>query len=158
MKTIIWKVKHFFWRVNNVISWIPLIWSFRWYDYEQYYRTLRFMLEKTIKAFENSPTQHTSTQQDIRYMRLCIKLIDRITNGYYQDRSEEELYKTWGENVMIIDGDLFQIRREREKTEEDSKKYAQDFVRSYEYWRDKEDRSRALLFNILKNKLEHWWI
>lgn len=158
MKTIIWKVKHFFWRVKNVISWIPLTWNIKWYDYEQYYVVLKFMLEKSIREFESSRNQHVSTQHDIHYMRLCIKLIDRIIGCYYQDRSEEELYKTWGENVMIIDGDLFQIRREKEKTEEDSKKYAQDFIRSYEYWNDKEERSRALLFNILKNKLEHWWI
>jgi hypothetical protein len=158
MKTIIWQVKHFFWRVKNLIDWIPTVWNIRWYDYEQYYLVLRFMLEKSIKEFESSKTQHTSTQQDIQYMRLCIKLIDRITQCYYQERSEEELYKIWGENVMISEGEHFEIRREREKTEEDSKRYAQDFIKSYEYWRDKEDRSRALLFNILKNKLEHWWI
>ncbi len=105
-------------------------------------------------------------ENDVYYMRLCVKLIDRLESQYYEERAEEELEKRWGKyrNIKstVEDGDMnlrvVTIKRELEKTEEDTKRYSEDFRRTYKFWRNKEEKSRRLLFNILNNKLENWWI
>lgn len=157
MRNLYWQTKRFFWRINNVISWIPTIWSITWYDYDHIYRINRFALERMANHFENAKYKFVETASDIRYMRLCIKLIDRILDEYYHERAQEELTQLWGEYVFSND-DKFELRRELEKTEEDSKRYRQDFDRIKNYWRKKDEKARQLLFNILKNKLHRWWI
>ena len=142
-------------------------WNIRWYEYSQLYQTLRFLLQNMIKYFESSRTQYVGMERDIEYMRLCIKLIDRLEFDYYEERAMEELEKRWGKyqhgiSIIIDDGGIerncLEFKRELEKTEEDTKRYSEDFMKTYKFWRNKQDKSRKLLFNIINNKIEHWWI
>lgn len=145
---------------------MKFIWGFRWYEYSQFYQTNKFLLTKMISHFEASKIQYYNMENDVYYMRLCVKLIDRLESQYYEERAEEELEKRWGKyrniKYTVEDGDInvrvVTIKRELEKTEEDTKRYSEDFRTTYKFWRNKEEKSRRLLFNILNNKLENWWI
>ena len=142
-------------------------WSIRWYEYSQLYQTLRFLLQNMIRYFESSRVQHVGMERDIDYMRLCIKLIDRLEFEYYEERAMEELEKRWGKyehgvSAIIDDGGIqtysLNLKRELEKTEEDTEKYNYDFVKTCNFWGAKQEKSKRLLFNILNNKIERWWI
>jgi len=168
MKRLTWHIKQFFWRIKNTWSWTKFAWNIRWYEYTDIYGIIKFSLQKTIEHFESSQVQHTDTQRDVEYMRLCIKLIDRLQTDYYDERMEEELQKRWGNYRDAVkvkrefkDDDilvLFEIKRELEVTEADSKRYNKDFKKTLNYWRGKQQKAKRLLFNILNNRIEHWWL
>jgi hypothetical protein len=97
-------------------------------------------------------------------MRLCIKLIDMIEGDYYEDRAHDELEKRWGKYVTTSnrnEGTQFYtmtIKRQLEVTEEDSKRYTEDFKKTYNFWRKKHEKAKSLLYRILHEKIECWWI
>ena len=165
MNDIFWKIKSFFWRVKNTWSWAKFIWKIRWHEYDAVYEIMKFSLLKTIHAFENARVHHVGMEHDIYYMRLCVKLIERIQSEYYDERAFDELEKRWGKyntTIKPIDGDdafySMIIKRELEKTEEDSARYKEDFVRTHKYWTNKHEKAKKLLYRILQERLEHWWI
>jgi hypothetical protein len=119
-----------------------------------------------IRYFENSRVQYVGIERDIDYMRLCIKLIDRLEFDYYEERAMEELEKKWGKyvegNVWPIDerGDLYEwkLKRQLEETEEDAARYNIDFVKTHNFWKAKHEKAKRLLYKILQEKIEYWWI
>ncbi len=165
MERILWKIRKFFWRIKNTWSWTKLAWNIKWYEYNQIYEILKFSIQKTINYFENSKVQHVGIERDLYYMRLCIKLIDRIQFDYYEERAQDELEKRWGKYVHgkvwpTDEEHIFQwkISRELEKTEEDSKRYTEDFKKTYAFWHKKHEKAKSLLYKILHEKIERWWI
>ena len=163
---MIYHIRKLFWRIKNTWLWMRFAWSIRWYEYSQLYQTLRFLLQNMIRYFESSRVQYVGIERDLEYMRLCIKLIDRLEFDYYEERAMEELEKRWGKyvegNAWPIPelGGLFEwkIRRELEKTEEDAARYNIDFVKTCNFWRAKHDKAKRLLHKILQEKIEYWWI
>lgn len=160
-----YNIKNLFWRLKNTWSWAKFIWKIRWHEYDAIYKIMRFSLLKTIKAFENAKVRYVGMEHDMYYMRLCVKLVDRIRFEYYEERAMEELEKRWGKyNVTteaVDEGEIaytMTMKRQLEKTEADSARYNEDFVRTHNYWRNKHEKAKKLLYRILQERLERWWI
>lgn len=154
------------WRIKNTFKWIKFIWGFKWYEYGQIYQIMRFSLQNTIEYFEGSKIYYLGMDRDLYYMRLCVKLIDRIESDYYEERAFEEIEKRWGKNNFITenlnDGGLemysLKMKRELEKTEEDSKRYRDEYMLIRQFWNLKHEKAKRLLYRILQEKMEGWWI
>lgn len=164
---MIYHIRKLFWRIKNTWLWMRFAWNIRWYEYSQLYQTLRFFLQNMIRYFEGSRVQYVGIERDIEYMRLCIKLIDRLEFDYYEERAMEELEKRWGKyqhgiSIIIDDGGIerncLEFKRELEKTEEDEVRYNIDFVKTHNFWKAKHEKAKRLLHKILQEKIEYWWI
>lgn len=87
-----------------------------------------------------------------------------IEGDYYEERAQDELEKRWGKHVTTSnrnEGTQFYtmtIKRQLEVTEEDSKRYTEDFKKTYNFWRKKHEKAKSLLYKILHEKIECWWI
>ena len=167
MKDVIWKIEGFFHRVKNSWKWAKLGWGFHptYFEYTDMYTTMKFSIERMIETFEANRYYYMVGESELQYMRLCIKLIDRLRSSYYEERGQEELEKRWGKCLpwkfeLNDDGITYSvdIRREREVTEEDSERYTQDLVETYNKWGKRHAKARKLLFRIINEKLETWWI
>lgn len=167
MKDLIWRIENFFYKIKNSWKWAKLGWGFHptYFEYSNIYSVLRFSLQRMIESFEIARDYYMVNQSELQYMRLCIKLIDRLDTDYYEERAQEELDKRWGKYLpwefeKNEDGITYNvtIKREKEITEEDTERYSADFVKTYSKWRDKHVKARRLLFRILNEKLETWWI
>lgn len=159
-------IKNLLWRIHNTWSWAKLVWQFRWYEYGQVYAVMRFSLVKALENFDRSKVKYVGMESDMYYMRLCVKLIDRLQSEYYEERAHKELDNRWGNYKTITetinDGSpvvyKMVVKRELDKTEADSKRYREDFVKTYNFWMNKHEKAKKLLFRILNEKLEKWWI
>ena len=69
-------------RIVNLIGWIPTIWKDKQYDNVFIFEILKKKLELTEKYTRNTGHLERSVY-DANRMKLCIKLLDRIINGYY---------------------------------------------------------------------------
>ena len=162
MKNIIWKIKKFFKRITNVLSWIPTLWSVQWYEYDNFYVIMRFTLVKMIKHFKSFHVQYIGIERDIELMELCIRLIDRVKDEYYIDKFLDEVSEKYGDLKMTTtrsDSELFynadftyeKIIISDEADEEDRKQIRKK-------WEARDKKARALLFKILNERLHGWWI
>ena len=162
MKNIIWEIKRFFKRITNVLSWIPILWSVQWYEYDNFYVIVRFTLVKMIKHFKSFHVQYIGIERDIELMELCIRLIDRVKDDYYTDKLIDEISEKYGDLKMTTtpsDSELFYIADftyekiiiSEEVDEEDRRQIRKK-------WEARGDKARALLFRILNERLHRWWI
>ncbi len=89
-----WRVKELFRSINNLIRWFPVIVKDRNWDGNYIFYILKFKLLTQAKYIADRD-RHMSSQKDARNMRICAKLIDKITEEFYsseyQDYSVETL-------------------------------------------------------------------
>jgi hypothetical protein len=87
-----------------------------------------------------------------------------IQFDYYEERAQDELEKRWGKYVTTSvykdDSQFYSmtIKRQLEITDKDSKRYLEDFKNTYDFWHKKHEKAKSLLYKILHEKIERWWI
>lgn len=87
MYTIMYKINEYFQTIalylKNIIKWSPILWTDR--DYDQWYilNVLQFKIQKTAKYF-NIQKRYVGYERDIERMLLCVKLLEKIKDGYYE--------------------------------------------------------------------------
>lgn len=179
-KSIGWRLKYLKNSITNLIRWFPVIWKDR--DYDDYYifEVLKFKLTNQAK-YISKRDYHTRAQYDAEKMRLCVRLIEKVCEEYY--------------NMEYMD--YFEIKRhfteciDRPGSYEMGSEYISesfnDYINKYpliykrvlngEGWLDisscdeierKERiamnighinhiRARKLLFKLLDTHIEGWW-
>ena len=165
--------------VGNLIKWAPVIWKDR--DWDQHYilEVLKFKIKKTANLFEKNQ-RFVGWESQVHYMRICEKLIELIQDEYYSHE-----YFDYYDNKFSFekteDSDHFELKSE--VTRDDLQTYIQKyphakraaiinpkynvFINSMSGSPDvgmsiaigmvRHNKAKKLLFNILENKIEHWW-
>lgn len=168
---IMWSIKKFFRRIKNVISWVPTLWRAQWYEYDTFYHIMRFNLNKMIHQFKTFHVQYVGIERDIELMETCVRLIDKLIEEQYCDESFNEIHRKYGNSKMITEPYIpkpgepenrngwytykgIQYERIIVDTETDEKD-RRAIIKAGE---KKQEKARKLLFYILYEKLEHWWI
>lgn len=81
--------------VSNVIKWFNIVWNDADYDHRYITTVLRFKINNTADYIEKKQ-RHLNWEQDVKYMRIACRLIDKIwgdSNGYdseYLNYSESD--------------------------------------------------------------------
>jgi hypothetical protein len=163
---------------ENLIYWFPIIWKDRNWDSNFIFEILKHKLaaqSKYIKKYN----RHTAAELDARRMNICIKLIQKLQDDYY-----ELEYMDYAKNKHWFEACNDGTTNLRWKTENIWEKY-DDYFKKYPliYKRvmngegftslvgregDKQviamsiahlnhDRARILLFKILNENIERWW-
>lgn len=172
-----WDAKHFHRDVaqgfKNLWRWFPIIWKDRDWDDHYIFEPLKFKLKNTANYFEKNQ-RFVGWEKEVKYIRICEKLISRIQNDYYQ--MEYQDYYDFDMSTVPTEDGMYQVVFDvkRDNTEQFIKKYphalreAKKDPKFESYFKEgrngylavgvvRHNKARKLLFKILEQRIEHWW-
>lgn len=164
--------------IKNLIYWFPVIWKDRDWDSSYIFDIMNHKLSGQAN-YIGVRDRHTGSQQDARRMKLCVKLMGLVQDGFYSSEySDYHKTKHWFEPVP---GDeklsSWESRLLQENFDDYFKKYPLVYRRilngecvfSREGREDDKQiiamnighinhaRARKLLFSIMEQNIERWW-
>lgn len=172
-----WDAKHFHRDVaqgfKNLWRWFPIIWKDRDWDDHFIFEPLKFKLKNTAKYFEKKQ-RFVGWEKEVKYLRICETLIDRIQNEYYQ--SEYFDYRDMDMRFVPTENNMYEVvfDTKRDNTDQYLRKYphalrvAKKDPRFKNYFTGerngviavgivRHEKAKKLLFKILEQRIEHWW-
>jgi len=175
-----WRTSNFISKVKNIVRWFPIIWKDR--DYDDFYimEILKFKLSNQAN-YISKKDRHTRAQYDAQKMRLCVRLIEKFQEEYYNleyfDYFNMEVSFT--ECVDRPDCSEMNTTITSEQFDEYIKKYpsvhrrvlkgegwlsiskCEDDDIKYRIARNiagiNHQRGKQLLFKLLETHIESWW-
>ena len=172
-----WDGKHFHRDVaqgfRNLWKWFPIIWKDRDWDDHFIFEPLKFKIKNTADYFEKKQ-RFVGWENEVRYMRICINLIDKIQEEYY--RAEYTDYFDDKFNFIPTgDGETYELKIDNIR--DDGDQYVSKYPHAkrrvfldprFENYRDgkrihiamaiiRHEKAKKLLFKILEHRIEHWW-
>lgn len=172
--------KHVKWGIQNLIYWFPIIWKDRNWDGHFIYEVLKHKL-KTQAKYIGRRDYHTRAQQDARNMKICVNLIQKIQDDFYQlEYSDYTKDRTWFEPCNDgTDNFTWESENVWEKYDDFFKKYPLIYKKVLNGQgpftldgRDESDmkriiamnichlnqqRAQDLLFKIINENINSWW-
>jgi hypothetical protein len=173
-----WDLKHFPRDVKkgfiNLYKWFPIVWKDRDWDNHFIFEALKFKLKNTANYFEEKQ-RFVGWEDEVKYIRICEKLITRIQDDYYQMEYTDYVELEF-DFIPISNTDKFEYKRT--VTENNIDKYfalypktkkktlSSDKYKSYvstdtglalAMGIERHLKARKLLFKIMEEKIEGWW-
>ena len=164
--------------IKNIIYWFPIIWKDRNWDHDYIFQILKHKLKAQSK-YIGSNDRHTRAQYDAQRMNLCVNLMQKLQDSYYdleymdyaKDRhwfepcKDKEGYSTWeSENIWEEYDQYFRkypniYRRVMNgegfapiKGREDDKPFIAMSIGHMNV-----ERAHKLLFTVLQKNIRNWW-
>jgi hypothetical protein len=158
---------------RNLWKWFPLIWKDRDWDNHFIFEVLKFKIKNTANYTEKKQ-RFVGWEKEVKYMRICETLIDRIQSEYYQ--MEYQDYHDFDINFVPTKNNKYEavFDFKRDDTDEFVKKYpnalreAKKDPRFKSYFEDgkngylpvaiiRHKKAKRLLFKIIEQRIERWW-
>ena len=158
---------------KNLWRWLPIVWKDRDWDDHYIFEVLKFKIKNNSKYTEKKQ-RFVGWEKEIRYMKICEILIDRIQTEYYQ--TEYQDYHDFDISTVPTENGLYEVVFDvkRDDTDEFVKKYPHALRRAkkdprfnsyFEGDRNgglavgiiRHQKAKKLLFKILEQRIEHWW-
>ena len=173
-----WDAKHFHRDIaqgfKNLWRWFPIIWKDRDWDDHYIFEPLKFKLKNTAKYFEKNQ-RFVGWENEVRYMRICQTLINRIQDEYY--KMEHYEFHEFKIDFVPTENNTYEMKSTT--TRDDSHTYVSKYPRtkkmvlSNPHYNpltkrgdkgialamgiERHNRAKKLLFKILEQRIEHWW-
>ena len=167
--------------IKNLFKWLPVIWKDRDWDHSYIFEIIEHKLKSQAK-YIGKYGNHVSAKRDAELMLTCVRLMERIREGYYEgEHSDYHQTKYWFEDIEDKPGySTLESELQSEDFDDYFKKYPLihkrvlngEGVFSIDN-RDSEgetkqiiamnigyinhDRARKLLFKIMEENIETWW-
>ena len=160
--------------IKNLWKWFPIVWKDRDWDDHFIFEALKFKLKNTADYLAKHD-RYVGVEDDIRYIRICEKLIQRVQDNYYQ----EEYFDYYDFNIewIPVEGkdDFVEFKEHETRNEVDKyiakypnthkkvlnnpkyKGYQKDTGMALAMGIERHLKARKLLFKILERKIEGWW-
>ena len=150
--------------IKNLFKWFKIVWNDRDFDYVFILYILKFKLENIAKNIEKY-SRHVGNERDVQRIKLCIRLLDKIGDGYYESE-----YQNYCNSDFNIRGDLsFQLLEKFNKN--NLKTYLNKYPNQYRridktnddvlnaliLGRLRHEKAKRLLFELLNRHVEEWW-
>lgn len=158
-----YKIKTFFYRIWNIIRWIPILWKDRWDDY--YY--LLSIIEYKLKRIK-------STKEKFQRIDLLIHILPILKEGYNsmhdyytsdinfvevedKDYDGEKLYTI--EVIMIEDNLKEFLALHKNKTRQVRAQYPDkdDYHVAMHVTRMVEEQAKRVFFGSMSKYYDSWW-
>lgn len=153
--------------IKNLWKWFPIVWKDRDWDDHFIFEALKFKLKNTADYLAKYD-RYKGVEDDVRYIRICEKLIQRIQNNYYQME-----YIDYVDDEMCLSNGKIEIKVHKDDTATYIKKYPnthKKVLNNPKYKGYQKDtgmalamgierhlKARKLLFKILEERIEGWW-
>lgn len=170
-----WDFKHsprrFVSGIKNLWKWFPIIFKDRDWDHYYIYEVLKFKINNTADYIENN-NRHIGCREEVRYMRICVKLIDMVQSGFYSD----EMHSYWETKMRTepTEDGLYSVEFDDIKNDLSAyiSKYPNDKRRALKSKFNNIDsdkslaivmshirteRANKILFLILNQRMQGWW-
>ena len=173
-----WDAKHFHRDVaqgfRNLWKWFPIIWKDRDWDDHFIFEVLKFKIKNTADLFEKNQ-RFVGWENEVKYMRICQSLIDKIQNEYY--KMEHYDFYEFELNFVPTENNMYEMKSTT--TRDDCYTYVSKYPRtkkivlSNPHYNpltkrgdkgialamgiERHNRARKLLFKILEQRIERWW-
>ena len=168
------------WGIQNLIYWLPIIWKDRHWDSHYVFEVLKHKLKAQAKHIGDND-RHTRAQQDAKRMRLCVKLIGKVQDDFYQmEYMDYHKDRVWFTPCNDGTGNsLYNSEEVWEKYDDYFRKYPLVYKQVMKGagpftldGRDESDmkriiamnishlnqqRAQDLLFKIINENINHWW-
>lgn len=172
-----WDIKHFhsdvIQGIKNLWKWFPIVWKDRDYDDHFIFQAMKFKIKNTANYVE-SKKRFLGWEDEVRYMRICQSLIEKIQSSHYQ-HEYMNFYEvdhnlvpngmgSYGVTTIVKRDDTEQYILKHPNTKKivlSNPRY-KSYVKSNSGMAlaigiEKHIKARKLLFKILENKIEGWW-
>jgi hypothetical protein len=175
-----WKIRDIYRSIRSVIRWFPVIWNDRDWDDWYIYKILQTKLKFQSKYIGDRDI-HTRAKRDAEVMNICIRLIDKLMEDFYDME-----YLDYHESTFsFVDSDKpdykrLEITDTSENFDEFFKKYPLVYKKVlkdgdkniFSLYEDgvlskkriamnisqiNHDRARKLLFNVMGDNINRWW-
>lgn len=164
---------YFFQGVKNLLKWFKIVWKDRDWDDHFIFEALKFKIQNTSK-YTKSKQVFVGWEDEVRYMDICVKLMDRIQEEWY--KTEYLNYEDSEIDFVPSENNTYEMKRK--VTRNDLKTYIEKYPHSkrvvlkegkYKNYNNTETgislaigidrhlKARKLLFKILEEKIEGWW-
>lgn len=77
-----WRISNFISKIKNIVRWFPIIWNDGDYDDSYIMEILKFKLSNQANYISKKDGR-TQSQYDAQKMRLCVRLIEKFQEEYY---------------------------------------------------------------------------
>jgi hypothetical protein len=158
--------------IQNIITWIPIIYKNKNWDWRYIYDILEFKLLQQRKYLVNA-NRHTSIPETNKHITTCLNLIQRVKEEYYSCEYFD-YHEMNFEFLPIEDKDAYTLESTLvwEKYDEYLSKYplqVKKILKKYPEFKDdkyrlcmcvgreNEERAQLLLFKIMNEKMRGWW-
>lgn len=166
--------------IKNIIYWFPIIWKDRNWDHDYIFRILQHKLKAQSK-YIGSNDRHTRAQYDAQRMNLCVNLMQKLQDSYYdleymdyaKDRhwfepcEGKEGYSTWESENIWEEYDQFfgKYKLVYQKVLKGEGPFTLDGRNGEELKRViamnichiNQQRAQNLLFKVLNKNINFWW-
>ena len=167
MKRFKWNDIKYFFRdvkhgIQNVITWLPIIWKDRWWDHWFFFVVLHKKLDLMEKNFR-SYGHHTNADKDADKMKICVLLVKRIIDDNYHEMASKQHRENWGEpNFNWIDTehpDLVELKitYDSVKNDKDKAQERREFKTAIEQEHFLREQDIEMLFKLIKKHIQTWW-
>ena len=171
-----WRIRYIYRKIRNLIRWTPIIWKDQDWDHSFIFEILKFKLKNQAK-YIGGQDRHTTAKRDAELMMTCVRLIDRIQDGFYDgeyadyheaDFRFEECEDKPGYSQLHIDEisnrfteyfAKYPIQYKRAIDPNTHWYYTEKSDKTIAMWIGNENQKRAqtLLFKIMNEKIQGWW-
>lgn len=161
-KVLPYSVISFFESIGNLIRWFPTIWRQKDFDSFYFYEIVQKKIKFQLKNFSRYSEE---PDQEKKYMKICIDLIEKIKEDFYSLE-----YTGYRKIEMVKEGKITRFKVISENNSDFLKKYPlvhrklknknpDQSEESFCIMVSVENHKRAkdLLYRILSEKLEEWW-
>jgi hypothetical protein len=158
-----WRLREFQTSCQNLIKWFPVIWRDRDWDDSYIFDILKHKLYHTCKYHINNP-MFVDQDREIELMTTCIKLIDYIKEEHYSTVAFDFLEAKYGQTEIAIKdstaskNELIFKNANIQNGTYTQEEYNKEFNKLMSEAREKHDHARRLLFKILEERIERWWV
>jgi len=170
-----WDLKHFPGDIKqgfiNLWRWLPIVWKDRDWDDHFIFEALKFKLKNTADYFEENQ-RFVGWENEVKYIRICEKLIKRIQDDYYQMEYCDDKYSIT--KMRIEENGNLEFDTIKDNLDEYINKYpltkkkvlSLDKYETYILTKngfalaigmERHLKARKLLFKIMERRIEAWW-
>jgi hypothetical protein len=147
-------IRRFLQGVENLVNWIPTVWTDHSWDHTFIYRILSKKLE-IQREYLVLHGWHDSVESTNRYITLALNLIQRTSGEYYVDEFIEDYWDLYNIKANQY---LTKYKSTTRKVLKQQPELAQDPSRlcsTVAY--HQHEKCKRLLFKVLEEKIDYWW-
>ncbi len=149
--------------IQNLITWLPIIWQDRDWDHWFLYKILQFKLKQMAKL-QKEYGHSVNSERYANQMQVCINLLDRLINDNYTTNVMKPHEKKWGECNMVFiplpeNSELCSLSFSVEKaiTKEEKEKENKERMNLYKHSNELQKQDLDMLFQNMRKYVEGWW-
>lgn len=152
--------------IRNLITWFPIIWKDRNWDYVFIFHILKFKISLTRKRIEKYD-RHVGSKRYVKDMKIAETVLDRLIKDNYEENYLKSHYEKWGEIEITskpVEGtsgkfQLYELdhKMKNVKTKEDKEQEKKEFSLKLKKARNQRKSELKFLFEFLNKKIEQWW-